>query len=72
MEILLERVLHKPQSMLCKAEWRTISFLEQYTICEIVPNPVNYFYVMIDFMLCDESDAIMNDERFNITELSMC
>ena len=59
--ILLERVLHKSQSMLCKDEWRTIYFLVQYTICELVPNSLNYFWVMTNFMLCDESYKMMND-----------
>ena len=70
--ILLERVLHKSQSMLCKVEWITISCLAVYTICEIIPNPLNYFCVMTDFTLCDESYAIINDECFNITEMSLC
>ena len=47
-------------------------FLSRYTIYEIVPNPLNYFCVVTDFILCDESYAIMNDECFNVTELSLC
>ena len=49
-----------------------IILLARYTIYEIVPNPLNYFCVMTDFILCDESYAIMNDECFNIIELSLC
>ena len=70
--ILIERALHKFQSMLCKAEWSTISYLAVYTICEIIPNLLNYFRVMTDFALCDESYVTINDEFFNIMELSLC
>ena len=57
--------------MLCKDKWRTISFLVLYTVCEVVPNPLNYLWVMTDFMLCDESYAILSPAKTHLLHHKM-